>query len=115
MKISTKMLSIHIPIALVITFLGYLVFGAIPGVTLTGDLIAWLLELPVVLIYALVAIGVSVGFMNIIGANVENDYRCELVKAAADGNRDALIVLIMESATWLLVLSVFALFFYPHR
>lgn len=115
MKISTKMLSIHIPIALVITFLGYLVFGAIPGVTLTGDLIAWLLELPVVLIYALVAIGVSVGFMNIIGANVENDTRCALVADAAKGNRDSLYVLIMESATWLLVFSIFALFFYPHR
>jgi hypothetical protein len=115
MKISTKLLSIHIPLALVITFLGYLVFGAIPGVALTGDLIAWLLELPVVLIYALVAVGLSVGFMNIIGANIENDKRCELVKLAYEGNRDALYVLIMESVTWLLVFSTCALFFYPHR
>lgn len=115
MKPITKLLSIHIPLALLITFLGYLVFGAIPGVTLTGDLIAWLLELPVVLIYALVAVGLTVAVMTITGANVDNDKRIELIDLAVQGNRDAYFILIMETTAWLLFLALFALFFFPQR
>ncbi len=115
MKDITKLLSIHIPLALVITFLGYLVFGAIPGVTLTGDLIAWLMELPVILIFALVAVGLAVAVMNITGANIQNDKRDELINEAKMGNRFAFYILILETTTWLAVLALFARFFFPQR
>lgn len=115
MKAVTKLLGGWLPLMAAASVVAWLVIGVLPGVKLTDDLIAWLLELPVVTCYALAAGGATVLTMNIIGADIDNARRCELMRLAQEGNEAARRALREEWIQWIVVLVANLLFFYPHR
>lgn len=114
MKSYTKTFLFFLPLMVLLTIVGWTVFGALPGMQMTGDLIAWLLELPIVTCYALAAGGAALLLMNILGMNIENEDRCTLMKAAWNGDPDARASLRDESLQWLAALVLAGTFFWPH-
>lgn len=102
MKASTKLLGIALPVALVVTLVALLTLGATPQVGGMPDVLAYALELAPRTMYALAIAGSAVVAMNVTGMDIGNLRRCELMREAADGNRDALWVLMLETAAWLL-------------
>lgn len=114
MKTSTKAFVFWLPIMVVLTLLGWLVLGALPNMKMTGDLIAWLMELPVTTCYAIAAAGATILTLQVTGINIDNDLRALLFVRACRGDRDAQRVLILETAAWLGFLCVWSLFFFPH-
>lgn len=107
-------LLVWLPLMTLVTLAGWLVFGALPRMELTGDLIAWLLELPVVTCYAIAAGGFTMLTMHWTGINIDNEQRAELFGMALAGNRHARHLLLIETAAWLGFLCVFGSFFFPH-
>jgi len=114
MKKHTWALLVWLPLMTVATLLGWLVFGALPRMELTGDLIAWLLELPVITCYAIAAGGFTMLTMHWTGINIDNDRRAELFAMALEGNEHARNLLEQETRAWLGFLCAFAAFFFPH-
>lgn len=114
MKHHTKTFLFWLPLMVLLTVVGWTVFGALPGAQMTGDLIAWLLELPVVTCYALAAGGATIMAMNVMGLNIANEERVRLLQLAAAGDRAARDVLNAEAAAWAVFLIIFAAFFFPH-
>ena len=114
MKSHTKLFAFWLPLMVLLTIVGWTLFGALPGAVMTGDETAWLLELPIVTCYARAAAGAAVLTMHITGMNLENSYRCELTKLAAGGNPYARQVLIDEMLAWFFVMGAWCVFFFPH-
>jgi hypothetical protein len=109
-----KAFAIWLPLMTLLTLLGWLVLGALPGMRMTGDLVAWLAELPVVTCYAIAAGAATSLTMRATGMNLENAYRSELIKLAAAGDQAALKTLNQEIRAWLAFLAIWSLFFFPH-
>jgi hypothetical protein len=109
-----KAFAIWLPLMTLLTLVGWLVLGALPGMRMTGDLVAWLAELPVVTCYAIAAGAATSLSMRATGMNLDNDYRCELIKKAALGDNAALKTLNQEIRAWLAFLAIWSLFFFPH-
>lgn len=114
MKTYAKTFLFWMPLMVLATIVGWTVLGALPGATMTGDLIAWLMELPVITVYALAAGGATMLTMHWTGMNIDNDRRAELFEMALCRNKDATRLLIIESVQWVAVLIVFSIFFFPH-
>lgn len=114
MKSHTKLFAFWLPLMVLVTIVGWTLFGALPGAVMTGDEIAWLLELPIITCYALAAAGAAVLSMHITGMNLSNEYRCELTKLAAGGDLNARQVLSDEMYAWFFVMAVWCVFFFPH-
>lgn len=114
MKTHTKAFALWLPLMVVLSLLAWLFFGALPGVSSSGDTLAWLAELPVTTCYAAAAGGAAILGMHITGMNIDNDRRAELLDAAAGGDTAALRVLHLETFAWLAHLAVWSLFFFPH-
>jgi hypothetical protein len=115
MKHSTKTYLLWLPMMAMLAVGGWVVLGALPGVSVTGDLIAWLMELPVLTCFALAIGGAALSTMQITGMNLENDYRRKLVERAPDGDNDAFRVLCLESVQWFVFLAFWLTLFWPGR
>lgn len=113
MKTSTKAFAFWLPIMVVLTLLGWLVLGALPNMKMNGDLIAWLMELPVTTCYAIAAAGATILTMQVSGINIDNDERAQLLRTALEGSEPARRALVLETAAWLGFLCVWSLFFFP--
>lgn len=109
-----KAFAIWLPLMVVLTLLGWLVLGALPGMRMTGDLVAWLAELPVVTCYAIAAGAATSLTMRATGMNLENSYRAKLIERAAAGDIAAHRTLSQEIRAWLAFLAIWSLFFFPH-
>lgn len=114
MKYSTKAFLIWLPLLAILAVMGWIVIGALPGVELTGDHLAWLAELPVVTCYAVAAGGASILGMQITGMNIDNTERGQLLQKAAAGDLHAYRLLKLETFAWLAHLAFWSLFFFPH-
>lgn len=115
MKAHAKLFAFWLPLMVLLTLAGWLVFGALPQMQLTGDLIAWLMELPVTTCYAGGAGGATALTMHWTGINLPNDQRAALIeRVLTDGDAAALRILILETTAWLGFLAIWALFFFPH-
>lgn len=114
MKYSTKAFLLWLPMLTVLTVFGWVVFGAFPGVELTGDHLAWLAELPVITCYAVAAGGACILAMQVTGMNIDNAERCQLLTKAAAGDLNAYRILKLETFAWLAHLAFWSLFFFPH-
>lgn len=102
MHLSTKVLGIILPVAALFVMAGLLFVAGIPAIGPTPDLIVTAIELAVTTLYAL-AIGGSTAFvMRHTAQNLDNTYRCELIKLAAAGDKGALSVLRDEAIAWFL-------------
>lgn len=104
-----------LPALVLLALAGYLVLGGLPGVTISGDQIAWLSELPFVTAWAMATLVAAFCAMQITGMNIENAERIALLERAAAGNRDAYRVVRLESICWFAMLALAALFFWPAR
>jgi len=114
MKNTTKAFVFWLPLMVVITVVGWTVFGALPGAQMTGDLIAWLLELPVTTCYALAAVASAALFKRVFWREVDCDEEAELNRLAQAGNRQARWLIIKDRAEWLCLLILSGIYFFPH-
>lgn len=114
MKHTTKAFLIWLPLMVVLTLLGWLLLGALPDMRMTGDLIAWLMELPVTTCYAIAAGGATFLTLQVAGINIDNARRCDLMQRAQDGDDAARTALRDEAVSTIWVLMTWAVFFFPH-
>lgn len=115
MKSINKNSWIVLPLLVLMSCAGWWFLGALTRDGITGDLLSWLAELPIVTCYALAALVAAQVGMNVTGMNLPNDTRRELMRQAADGNRDAERVLLYEMVAWFLMLAIALFFFVPAR
>lgn len=114
MKTHTKTFLFYLPVMVLMTLVGWVFLGALPNMRMTGDLIAWLLELPVATCYALAAGGSTILTMQVTGINLPNERRNELLDLALCRNKEAIRILLIETGAWLGFLAIWSLFFFPH-
>ena len=114
MKHSTKLAVFWLPIMVAVVLLGWLLLGALPGMKMTGDLVSWLMELPVTTCYAMGAGVATLLTMQISGINLDNVHRSTLMERAQNGDRNARDALNDEAKATLAVLLIWAVFFFPH-
>ena len=105
---------VWLPLMVVAVLLGWLVFGALPNMRMTGDLIAWLMELPVTTCYAIAVGGATFLTLQVAGINIDNTTRTALMARAQAGDAAARAVLRDEAVSTIWVLMLWAVFFFPH-
>lgn len=115
MKGLVKFPLLVLPLLVLLAIGGWLVIGGLPDVELTGDLMSWLAELPIVTCYALATLIAAMCGMHLSGMNIDNADRLALLQRAASGNRDAYRVVRHESLCWFAMLAFAALYFWPAR
>lgn len=113
-SIALQML-IALPLLVLLSYVGWVLFGALPGVALSPDLMPWLAELPFITCYALATLVAAMAAMQVTGMNICNADRTELLRRAAGGNRDAYRVVRHESWCWFAMLVLAAFYFWPAR
>lgn len=114
MKTSTKAFVFWLPLMVLLTVVGWTVLGALPGARLTGDHIAWLLELPVVTCWAVAAIGSAALIKCWVLREVDAREEAELYRLAKEGNAHARWLLIKDRTEWLCLLILCGAFYFPH-
>lgn len=114
MKTTTKAFVFWLPLMVIITIVGWTIFGALPGAQMTGDLIAWLLELPVTTCYALAAVASAALFKRVFWREVDHGEEDELNTHIKSGNRHARWLLIKDRIEWLCLLILSGIYFFPH-
>lgn len=115
MKSLNKNSWVLLPLLCLMSCVGWWFLGALTAQGVTGDLLGWLAELPIVTCYALAALIAAQVGMNVTGMNLANDTRRELTLRAADGDRNAERVLLYEMVAWFLMLAIALFFFVPQR
>lgn len=115
MKGLAKYSLLVLPALVLLSLAAWLVLGGLPDVTLTGDLVSWLVELPILTCYALATLVAAMAGMHLTGMNIDNADRIALLQRAASGNRDAYRVVRHESLCWFGMLALAALYFWPAR
>ncbi len=94
---------------------GYVFIGGLPGVQLTGDLMAMLAALPVVTAYACAAITMAVGFNNLYCWEPCRGTEAGWHDLALAGNAHAKWLLVRNDLRWAALLVLWCLFFWPAR
>lgn len=115
MKGLAKYSLLVLPLLVLLAIVGWIFIGGLPDVELTGDLMSWLAELPILTCYALATLVAAMAGMHLTGMNIDNADRLALLQRAASGNRDAYRVVRHESLCWFVMLGFAALFFWPAR
>ena len=115
MKGLAKYALLVLPALVLLSLIGWVVLGGLPDVTLTGDLVSWLAELPILTCYALATLVAAMCGMHLSGMNIDNADRLALLQRAASGNRDAYRVVVHESVCWFVMLGFAALYLWPAR
>jgi membrane protein implicated in regulation of membrane protease activity len=102
-----------LPLLIVATLVLYVVLGAFTAVG--GDALAWLLELPVMATYAVVACAFAWLFVRTYLHDISAEEESRLHKQAEAGHEGARWVLIKNRLEYLVCLAIFAAFFWPAR
>jgi hypothetical protein len=98
---SVKLLGFALPIALIVTLVALVGAAGLPQVGPMPDVIAYALELAPRTMYAIAIGGSTALSMRMTGMNLDNDYRCTLIHAAAKGQVGPVLVLAGETFAWL--------------
>ena len=114
MKAHAKTLLFYLPGMALLAIVGWTIFGALPGMAITGDVLSWLLELPVVTCYAMAAGAAALLLMHITGMNIDNSTRAALMQQAQAGDLHAVRALRDETIAWIVTLVLAGIFFWPH-
>lgn len=105
---------IWLPVLVLLAVGGWVFMGALdPAVT--GDALAWLLELPVLCAYAACALAAAWLAKRTYLHDLDADTERELHGSAAAGDTEAQWVLKKDRLEWLVLIVLFALFFWPAR
>lgn len=104
-----------LPLLVLLAIAGWVVIGGLPSVVLTGDLMSWLAELPILTCYALATLVAAMAGMHVTGMNLDNADRLALMHRAASGNYEAYRVVRHEALCWFAMLALAALYFWPAR
>lgn len=115
MKNLTKQAWIVLPLLVVMSIGGWLVFGAWLGKPVADDLLAWLSGLPVASAWALAVLVAAMTAMHVTGINLPNAYRRELAEKAAQGSAAAYRLLRFEAACWFVMIALAAGVFWMVR
>lgn len=115
MKLHTRYSIFLLPAMVLLSVLGWWLFGAFSARGMTDDLLAWLAELPVVTCFAMASLIAAMVAMQATGMNIDNEARAKLLRAAAAGDRNAERVLWHESLCWFAMFGMAALYFVPAR
>ena len=113
MKSFTKNAWFLLPALALMSLAGWWFLGALTRHGVTGDLLGWLAELPILTCYAIAALVAEPVRMHVSGMNLSNRDRAELTRRAAAGDRDAERVLHLETCCWFVWLLLSTLFFLP--
>lgn len=103
------------PLMAVLAAFGFVSLGGLPGVHLTGDLMAMLAALPVVTAYACAAITLAVGFNNLYCWEPCLDTEADWHDLALAGNAYAKWLLVRNDLRWAALLLMSGAFFWPAR
>lgn len=103
------------PMLAVMAALGFVFIGGLPGVHLTGDLMAMLAALPVVTAYACAAITMAVGFNNLYCWEPCRGTEAGWHDLALAGNAYAKWLLVRNDLRWAALLLMSGAFFWPAR
>lgn len=101
-------------IALLAAF-GFVLIGGLPGVHLTGDLMALLAALPVITAYACAAITMAVGFNNLYCWEPCRGTEAGWHDLALTGHAGAKWLLVRNDLRWFALLLMSGAFFWPAR
>lgn len=107
-------LAIMPALALLAAF-GFVMIGGLPGVQLTGDLMAMLAALPVITAYACAAICMAVGFNNLYCWEPCRDLEANWHGLALAGDAHAKWLLVRNDLRWAALLLLSGAFFWPAR
>jgi len=107
-------LAIMPAIALLAAF-GFVMIGGLPGVNLTGDLMAMLAALPVITAYACAALTMAVGFNNLYCWEPCRGTEAGWHDLALAGNAHAKWLLVRNDLRWAALLVLSGAFFWPAR
>lgn len=102
-----------LPGMVVLAVLGFVVFGALAP--LSGDVLAWLAELPVLCAHAAAALGVAWAAKALYMHDLDTAQEIELHQAARGGDAGARWVLIKDRLETLVCIALALAFFWPSR
>lgn len=103
------------PMLALLAAFGFVLLGGLPGVQLTGDLMAMLAALPVVTAYACAAITMAVGFNNLYCWEPCSGTEAGWHDLALAGNAYAKWLLVRNDLRWAALLLMSGAFFWPAR
>ncbi len=103
------------PVLVLLALGGFLVFGGLPGVAVSGDLIAWMLELPIACLYLAAAMGAAWLFKFTYLDDLNAVREIQLHELVLQGNAHARWLLIKDRLEWAFLIVLFAAFFWPAR
>lgn len=103
-----------VPLLVVLAIVGWLVIGAIDR-TAGTDMLAQLVDLPIRTAYAVVAIAIAFLARRRFRRRLTDTEQRRLWEAAADGEKGALTIVVMDALVWIITLVVSLLFFWPSR
>lgn len=105
---------IWLPVLVVLALGGWIVFGALDP-AITGDALAWLLELPVLCAYAAAALAAAWLCKRTYLYDMDTAAEQQLQDRVAAGDDHARWLLTKDRIEWLVLVLVFLLFFWPER
>ena len=102
-----------LPGLVLLALLGFVCFGAL--VPLSGDLLAWLAELPVLCAHAAAALGAAWAAKALYLHDLDTEQEADLHRAARDGDAGARWVLVKDRLETLVCIALAFAFFWPSR
>jgi hypothetical protein len=103
-----------LPLLVFLALAGWVVFGALDP-RLAPDRLSWLLDLPVMVAYALAASGMSYLAWRRWSVRLTGEEICAYWARVQAGERGAVVVFVVNAAFYLAALGMFLWFFYPAR
>lgn len=104
-----------LPALVLLSLVGWWLFGALGSRELADNLLPWLAELPMVTCYAAASLVAAMVAMQATGMNLDNVERARLLQLATEGDRNAERALWFEAICWFAMFGFAALYFVPAR
>jgi hypothetical protein len=110
---NTLIALVVLPAMVLVSLAAYVLLGALPNVQLTGDQVSWLIELPILTVYAGAAVVTAATFNLAMtwepGPHTEAGWH----DRALAGDRHAKWLLIRNDLRWLALLVLFGAWYWP--
>lgn len=107
--------AVWMPVLVLVALISFLVLGGLPGVAVSGDLIAWMLELPIACLYLAAAMGAAWLFKFTYLLDINTVRELELHSLVLQGDKHARWLIIKDRIEWAFLIVLFTAFFWPAR